>query len=72
MPQIDWQMGDGPMDRAQYLREQAARAERLASPALDALTVERLLAMSKEYRCLADQLETASGPVMAPHGSLPH
>jgi hypothetical protein len=48
------------MSQVDDLREQAARAERLASPALDALTVQRLLAMSKEYRLRADQLESAS------------
>jgi hypothetical protein len=60
------------MSRAQYLREQAARAERLASPALDAVTVERLLALSKEYRCLAEQLENASGAAMEPNTRAPH
>jgi hypothetical protein len=59
------------MSKVQYLREQAARAERLASPALDAVTVERLLAMSREYRCLAEQLESASGMAMEPGAPLP-
>jgi hypothetical protein len=60
------------MNKVQYLREQAARAERLASPALDAVTVERLLAMSREYRSLAEQLENASGLAMQPSAPLPH
>jgi hypothetical protein len=60
------------MSKAQYLREQAARAERLASPALDAVTVERLLAISREYRSLADQLENASGSATEPDTRLPH
>jgi hypothetical protein len=60
------------MSRAQYLREQAARVERLASPALDAVTVERLLALSKEYRCLAEQLESASSSATEPNAGLPH
>jgi hypothetical protein len=51
------------MDRVEYLREQAVRAERMASPALDALTVARLLAMSREYRQRAEQLEASlNGP----------
>jgi hypothetical protein len=60
------------MSRVQYLREQAARAERLASPALDAVTVERLLAMSREYRTLAEQLENDSGLAMEPNTRAPH
>ena len=60
------------MNKVQYLREQAARAERLASPALDAVTVERLLAMSREYRSLAEQLENASPSAMEPDARLPH
>jgi hypothetical protein len=60
------------MSKVQYLREQAARAERLASPALDAVTVERLLAMSREYRSLAEQLENGTGPAREPSAPLPH
>ena len=60
------------MSKVEYLREQAARAERLASPALDALSVARLLAMSREYRSLADQFEDASRAVTEAGGPLPH
>jgi hypothetical protein len=60
------------MSKAQYLREQAARAERLANPALDAVTVERLLALSREYRSLAEQLENTSPSAMEPDIRLPH
>lgn len=45
------------MDRIQYFREQAARAERLARSVMDAVTVERLVEASREYRQLADRLE---------------
>ena len=45
------------MTRVQYLRDQAARAERLARGALDQLTIDRLTAFSIEYRQLAYQLE---------------
>ena len=58
------------MSQVDELREQAARAERLASPALDALTVQRLLAMSKEYRLKADQLENACAFSHAPKPAL--
>ncbi len=44
------------MSRIQYLRQQAAKADRLARAAMDSLTVERLQAMSKEYQSQADQL----------------
>lgn len=45
------------MTRVQYLRDQAARADRLSRGALDALTIERLTGLSAEYRQMADQLE---------------
>jgi hypothetical protein len=45
------------MTRVQYLRDQAARAERLARGALDHLTIERLTTLSIEYRAMADMLE---------------
>ena len=45
------------MTKVQYLRDQAARAERLARGALDSLTIERLTAFSIEYRQMADLLE---------------
>ncbi|MBR0755641.1 hypothetical protein JQ604_25975 [Bradyrhizobium jicamae] len=38
------------MPRYQYLLEQAERAERLAKSALDALTVERLMAFAADCR----------------------
>ena len=44
------------MTKVQYLRDQAARAERLARGALDNLTIERLTAFSIEYRQMADLL----------------
>lgn len=47
------------MSQVQYLREQATRAERLARGVMDAVTVERLVEASKEYRRLADRLEIA-------------
>lgn len=52
------------MSQIQYLREQAARAERLARGVMDAVTVERLVEASREYRRLADCLEV--GPQQAP------
>jgi hypothetical protein len=45
------------MTKVQQLRDQAAKAERLARGTLDNLTIERLMSMSAEYRHLADQLE---------------
>jgi len=45
------------MSKARFLREQANRAERLARGALDNLTIERLTALSIEYRQTADLLE---------------
>jgi hypothetical protein len=47
------------MSQIRYLREQAARAERLARSAMDALTIERLIEASREYRLQADRLEVA-------------
>ncbi|MCA1453930.1 hypothetical protein I6F35_11970 [Bradyrhizobium sp. BRP22] len=38
------------MNRIQYLKEQIARAERLASNAFDKLTMERLQAFATECR----------------------
>jgi hypothetical protein len=60
------------MTEAQHLREQAARAERLASAALDRLTVDRLLAMSREYCALADQLERSSNAASEAEAQLPN
>lgn len=45
------------MTQAKQLRDQASRAERLARGALDILTIERLTALSIEYRRTADMLE---------------
>ena len=39
------------------LREQAARAERLAWAVCDSVTAERLIKMSKEFRRHADELD---------------
>jgi hypothetical protein len=44
------------MDDIQHLRDQAARAERLAAASLDQLTIERLLAFSEEMRAEAERL----------------
>jgi hypothetical protein len=38
------------MSKIEYLQSQAARAERLASSALDKLTIERLHAFANECR----------------------
>ena len=38
------------MCKIQYLQEQVARAERLATPALDKLTIDRLCAFAEECR----------------------
>jgi hypothetical protein len=45
------------MSRIQYLKEQAARAERLARSMLDTVTVERLQAFAAECRSEAKILE---------------
>ncbi len=44
------------MIEIQYLRMQAARAERLARATMDSLTIERLQSMSQDYQRQADQL----------------
>ena len=49
-------MGDGHMSRIQYLREQAARAERFSRMAFDSLTTERLKQAAKDYLRQAEQL----------------
>jgi hypothetical protein len=46
----------GQMNRVQYLREQAAKAERLARMASDSLTTERLQQAAKDYLLQAEQL----------------
>ena len=45
------------MNKIQYLKEQAARAERLARSMLDAVTVQRLQAFAAECRSKAKTLE---------------
>ena len=45
------------MSKIQYLRKQAARAERLARSVLDTVTVERLQAFAAECRSKAKSLE---------------
>jgi hypothetical protein len=44
------------MSKVQYLKEQAARADRLARAAFDDLTTERLQQAAKDYLREADQL----------------
>jgi len=42
------------MTKVQYLKDQAARAERLARGVMDALTVERLQSFAAECRTKAE------------------
>ena len=44
------------MSRIQYLREQAARAERLAQGGFDRLTTERLKQAARDFQMQAEQL----------------
>jgi hypothetical protein len=44
------------MSRIQYLREQAARAERLSQGGFDSLTTERLKQAARDFRMQAEQL----------------
>jgi hypothetical protein len=44
------------MSKIEYLRAQAARADRLARAVMDSLTIDRLQAMSRDYQQQADQL----------------
>jgi hypothetical protein len=44
------------MNRIEYLRDQAERAERLAKGIMDALTVERLQAFAAECRSQVEAL----------------
>jgi len=62
------------MTKVQYLRDQAARAERLSRGALDHLTIERLTAFSTEYRQMADRLELTPEMALAiePLSNGPH
>lgn len=44
------------MSRIQYLREQAARAERLALSGFDPVTTERLKQAARDFRKQAEEL----------------
>jgi hypothetical protein len=44
------------MTKVQYLKDQAARAERLARAVMDTLTVERLQAFAADCRSQAEAL----------------
>jgi hypothetical protein len=48
------------MTQVEHLREQAARAERLARHVLDVVTIARLLEASKDYRRQAELLQANS------------
>ncbi len=48
------------MSKIEYLKNQAARAERLASPALDKLTAQRLRAYVEECRTQIEFLAAVS------------
>jgi hypothetical protein len=50
------------MSKIEYLREQAARAERLAKTVMDALTAQRLQAFAAE--CRREIKTQAENPVM--------
>jgi hypothetical protein len=50
------------MSKIQYLRDQAAKADRLARAMVDSLTIERLQAMSRDYQLQADQLASYFAP----------
>ncbi len=45
------------MSEAQYLREQAAKAQRMARQSIDQLTAERLSALAEEYIARAAEIE---------------
>jgi hypothetical protein len=49
-------MREMTMSRVQYLREQAARAERLSQGGFDPLTTERLKQAAQDFRRQAEQL----------------
>jgi hypothetical protein len=55
-PQIVLEIEGGEMSRLQYLKEQAAKAERLAQTIMDTLTAQRLREIAAEFRAEADQL----------------
>lgn len=44
------------MSRIEYLREQAARAERLSQGGFDSLTTERLKQAARDFRIQAEEL----------------
>ena len=50
------------MNKVHYLKEQAARADRLARAAFDNLTTERLQKAAKDYRIEADLLAAWARP----------
>jgi hypothetical protein len=56
-PQIISEIEDKVVKRIEYLKEQAAKAERLARSVVDAVTVQRLMNYAAECRA-----EVASGP----------
>jgi hypothetical protein len=60
------------MTRAQHLREQAIRAERLARTIMDAVTVTRLVEASHAYRQEADRLEQYEVSDQAITTRMPH
>jgi len=60
------------MTRAQHLREQAIRAERLARTIVDAVTVTRLVEASHAYRQEADRLEQYEVSDQAITTRMPH
>jgi hypothetical protein len=47
---------EAAMSRVQYLREQAARAERLAQGGFDRVTTERLKQAARDFRKQAEEL----------------
>ena len=57
------------MSRIEFLKEQAARADRLARGAFDKLTVERLKQAAKDYQAEAEQLMGANNmaTIRQPH-----
>jgi hypothetical protein len=46
------------MSRRQYLKDRAAKAERLAQTIMDTLTVQRLREIATEFRAEAEQFST--------------
>jgi hypothetical protein len=56
-PQIISEIEDKVMKRIEYLKEQAAKAERLARSVVDAVTAQRLMSYAAECRT-----ELSAGP----------